>query len=345
MKRPHTVAFSEEPLTEYEKERAQNMMRNNRVFQSLGLLEVASILSSSSNAKSKVAAHDDSDPLYEPAADDEDDIEHGVVDKVPETHAVRPTGGIRGSKRVSAGPTQPESGERVMTRKRAREQTSEGDAVFAAPTQADEHEEEDIHEGKKYCEPNAMINQRSRGRSMGKGLERMSRGINSKILVVIVEGMRRPVAPMQAAKLASDGGIVLRQHMPIHPHWKDYKEDKSVLNDFVGKVSVKFSMDPNEKVVQIACADLLRGAIVDEPTAEGQDPKSATEAVVAVLPKSKFLQNIGLQAPAPKKSATNVVHARVQEFEAEVETERQGSAALRSQIEPEESIGSFDIKV
>ncbi|CAM0146444.1 unnamed protein product [Urochloa decumbens] len=74
-------------------------------------------------------------------------------------------------------------------------------------------------------------------------------------------------------------------------------------------------------------------AIVDEPTAEGQDLKSATEAVAAVLPKSKFLQNIGLQAPAPKKSATNAVHARVQELEAEVETERQDSAALRSQIE------------
>ncbi|CAO2150286.1 unnamed protein product, partial [Urochloa humidicola] len=113
----------------------------------------------------------------------------------------------------------------------------------------------DIHEG----EPNAMVNQRSRRRSMGKGLERMSRGLNSKVPVVIVEGMRRPEAPMQAAKLASEGGIVLRQHMPIHPHWKDYKKDKSVLNDFASKVSAKFSMDPNQKAVQIACSDLLRG--------------------------------------------------------------------------------------
>ncbi|CAL5017487.1 unnamed protein product [Urochloa decumbens] len=298
-----------------------------------------------------------------------------------------------------------------------------------------------------------MINQRSRGRSMGKGLERMSRGLNSKVPVVIVEGMRRPDAPMQAAKLASEGGIVLRQHMPIHLRWKDYKEDKSVLNDFVGKVSVKFSMDPNQKAVQIACSDLLRGgqrqmrhrlkktyfddvpanqvrttsplkgmtddqwkalvemwsspkhkekclkakicrgqvkyphktgsrcyiaqayvvkqkdkykdasptaidlfnelhcssktglsepvkeaieqmkAIIAEPTEDGQDPKTATEAVLEILPKSKFLRNVGLEAPAPKKSATTVVHARVQELEAEVQAERQGSAALRCQIE------------
>ncbi|CAL4977111.1 unnamed protein product [Urochloa decumbens] len=313
-----------------------------------------------------------------------------------------------------------------MTRKRKRDQTSEGGTSGtstnveddAAPAQADEHEEGDIHEG----EPNAMINQRSRGRSMGKGLERMSRGLNSKVPVVIVEGMRRPEAPMQAAKLASEGGIVLRQHMPIHLRWKDYKEDKSVLNDFVGKVSVKFSMDPNQKAVQIACSDLLRGgqrqmrhrlkktyfddvpanqvrttsplkgmtddqwkalvemwsspkhkkqkdkykdapptaidlfnelhcssktglsepvkedieqmkAIIAEPTEDGQDPKTATEAVLEILPKSKFLRNVGLEAPAPKKSATTAVHARVQELKAEVQAERQGSAALRCQIE------------
>ncbi|CAL5066356.1 unnamed protein product [Urochloa decumbens] len=444
---------AEEPLTEYERERAQTMMRNNRVFRSLGITQLASILSNSSNAKSMGVAHEDSDPLYEPAGDEED-IEH-VVDKVPEKTVVRPTGGIRGSKRVSAGPTQQESGERVMTRKRKRDQTSEGGTSGtstnveddAAPAQADEHEEGDIHEG----EPNAMINQHSRGRSMGKGLERMSRGLNSKVPVVIVEGMRRPEAPMQAAKLASEGGIVLRQHMPIHPRWKDYKEDKSVLNDFVGKVSVKFSMDPNQKAVQIACSDLLRGgqrqmrhrlkktyfddvpasqvrttsplkgmtddqwkalvemwsspkhkekclkakvcrgqvkyphktgsrcyiaqayvvkdkykdapptvidlfnelhcssktglsepvkeaieqmkAIVAEPTEDGQDPKTATEAVLEILPKSKFLRNVGLEAPAPKKSATIAVHARVQELEAEVQAEMQGSAALRCQIE------------
>lgn len=83
-----------------------------------------------------------------------------------------------------------------------------------------------------------MTNQRSRGRSMGKGLERMSRASNSKLPVVIVEGMRRPEAPMQAAKLASEGGIVLREHMPIYPRWKDYKDDESIFKDFVGKVSV-----------------------------------------------------------------------------------------------------------
>ena len=56
------------------------MMRNNQVLQSLGVTQLASILNSSSNAKSKGVAREDSGSLYEPAGDE--DIVHGVVDKV-----------------------------------------------------------------------------------------------------------------------------------------------------------------------------------------------------------------------------------------------------------------------
>ncbi|CAN6272706.1 unnamed protein product [Urochloa humidicola] len=52
---------AEEMLTEYERERSQRIMRNNRMLRCLGIPALASILNSS-NAKSK-------------------DIEHGVADK------------------------------------------------------------------------------------------------------------------------------------------------------------------------------------------------------------------------------------------------------------------------
>ncbi|CAN6234687.1 unnamed protein product [Urochloa humidicola] len=265
MKRPRPAEFSEEHLTDYERVRAQTMMRNSRVFRSLGIAEVASILNKNLNAKSKGVVRDDPDPLYEPAGE-EDDTEDGVLAKVSET-GVRPTGGTRGSKRVLAGPNQQGLGERVMTRKRARDQLSseggtdgsneEDDAAAiapAAPAQVDEPEEMDILEGA----PNAMINQRSRGRSMGKGLDKMCHGLNSKLPVVILEGKRRPEAPLQAAKLASESGLVLRHHMPIYTHWKEYKKDDSILTDFMGKVSAKFSMDTNDTAVKKACADLLK---------------------------------------------------------------------------------------
>ncbi|CAN6231496.1 unnamed protein product [Urochloa humidicola] len=74
-------------------------------------------------------------------------------------------------------------------------------------------------------------------------------------------------------------------------------------------------------------------AIMAEPTEKGQDPKSAIDAVAEVLPKSKFLRNVGLEVPGPKKSSTTVVHARVHELEAEIQAEREGAEALRCQIE------------
>ena len=49
-----------------------------------------------------------------------------------------------------------------------------------------------------------------RNRSMGRELDRISRGLCTKIPIHVTEGKRRPEAPMQAAKLASEGGIILR---------------------------------------------------------------------------------------------------------------------------------------
>ena len=76
---------------------------------------------------------------------------------------------------------------------------------------------------------------------MCKELDRITRGLNAKISVHIVEGKKRPEAPMQAAKLASEGGIVLRQHIPILPHWKDYKKNEAYLSNYMGKVAVSLS--------------------------------------------------------------------------------------------------------
>jgi hypothetical protein len=70
-----------------------------------------------------------------------------------------------------------------------------------------------------------LITQRSRGRSMGRDLDRICHGLNSKMPLVIAKGKRRPDAPMQAAKLASEGGIILREHIPIYTHWKEYKKE------------------------------------------------------------------------------------------------------------------------
>lgn len=82
-----------------------------------------------------------------------------------------------------------------------------------------------------------------RGASMGIELDSITRGLGTRIPVVIKEGKRRPEAPMQAAKLASEGGIIVRQHVPILTSWKEYKNDKvqfkDQLDNFIGKLSVR----------------------------------------------------------------------------------------------------------
>jgi hypothetical protein len=74
----------------------------------------------------------------------------------------------------------------------------------------------------------------------GKELDRISRGLNTKIAVHVADGYCRPEAPMQAAKLASEAGFALRDHIPILPRWKDYKDDnnKDLLANYQGKIAV-----------------------------------------------------------------------------------------------------------
>jgi hypothetical protein len=70
------------------------------------------------------------------------------------------------------------------------------------------------------------------------GLERLTKGLGSKVRIKISEGMKRPVNHVQAAKLASECGLIARSHLPIFPHFKEYKKDKNLVKDFIGKVSV-----------------------------------------------------------------------------------------------------------
>jgi len=59
---------------------------------------------------------------------------------------------------------------------------------------------------------------------MGLGLQRLNRARRGKLQVVITEGHIRPVVPLVAAKFASECNIIVRNHVPILPHWKLYKK-------------------------------------------------------------------------------------------------------------------------
>ncbi|TVU51755.1 hypothetical protein EJB05_03199, partial [Eragrostis curvula] len=154
--------------------------------------------------------------------------------------ATSPVTGRRGSKRVLAPPQEVPR----LTRQRGRELSA------ANPV---EGTKEDITQEEIRTTPKGT------GRS-GKDLERINKGMDKKLAIHISEGKKRPEVPLQAAKLATKGGIVLRRHIPVLPHRKMYRDERERehLVNYINKVFVQFSMDTTSKPVILACADMMK---------------------------------------------------------------------------------------
>ncbi|XBI98936.1 hypothetical protein VPH35_019111 [Triticum aestivum] len=70
----------------------------------------------------------------------------------------------------------------------------------------------------------------------GKGLERITKSLGSKVPIQIAEGMIRLEKPLQAAKLASECGLVAKSHLPVLPHFKLYKKMLVYWRTTLGKL-------------------------------------------------------------------------------------------------------------
>ncbi|WVZ52642.1 hypothetical protein U9M48_003682 [Paspalum notatum var. saurae] len=219
----------EAPLRDYDRIRAESMVRNNHILRSLGV-GAAKAMMNKITPMSKVPNCEDSDPLYPPR----DDESHSEEISDQDTHPVHTKGSAKGSKRVMV--TEPPA---RITRQRTRE---------LSPTE------------ENALLPMNQVSGMKKGRVLrvGRDLDRISRGLNSKIPVILLEGKKRPEAPMQAAKLASEAEITLRNHIPILPHWKLYKKEKAMRQDFREKVAGPFIMEITKKEVKVACKDLLK---------------------------------------------------------------------------------------
>jgi len=66
----------------------------------------------------------------------------------------------------------------------------------------------------------------------------MTKAMGRRMPIAVAEGKRRPHEPFQAAKFASEAGVIIRDKVPVLTHWKDYKRDDRYYKDFVGKLSV-----------------------------------------------------------------------------------------------------------
>jgi hypothetical protein len=49
---------------------------------------------------------------------------------------------------------------------------------------------------------------------------------------------KRPQDPVQATKLASEAGVIIRESIHVLPHWKKYKKDDVHYKAFEGQLVV-----------------------------------------------------------------------------------------------------------
>ena len=59
---------------------------------------------------------------------------------------------------------------------------------------------------------------KSRPRTRGIMLDKMSKSLGVMMRISVAEGNRRPHDPVQAAKFASEAGVVVRKEVPILMH-------------------------------------------------------------------------------------------------------------------------------
>uniref|UniRef100_J3KUE6 Transposase Tnp1/En/Spm-like domain-containing protein n=1 Tax=Oryza brachyantha TaxID=4533 RepID=J3KUE6_ORYBR len=244
--------------------RARNIMRNNRFANQLGIRKLAQIFQSSIAKKKAVGNMIGKKSKAMLLGED-----------VANTGDCVTTGTGRTSKRVLA----PENLEETMrcTRQRAMKQVSttsliEATEVGLEPDLSTNHNQGDTSNTEQgnltlstELEPMGLSTTEQanrqvepRGNSMGKEIDSISRGLGTMIPIIVKKGKRRPEAPMQAAKLALESGIIIRQHIPIYPSWTDYKKDSSQLDNLKGKLKGKFSIDIHNDPVIAAVEDILR---------------------------------------------------------------------------------------
>ncbi|CAN6216561.1 unnamed protein product [Urochloa humidicola] len=101
----------------------------------------------------------------------------------------------------------------------------------------------------------------NRGTNMGHGLQRLSRAQRGKLRIEITEGHQRPLVPLVASKFATECNIIVRNHIPVFTHWKEYKRDSQWFTSFCSFLRAKFEINTNDPIVKKACLQMMKDAV------------------------------------------------------------------------------------
>ncbi|KAE8805746.1 hypothetical protein D1007_18090 [Hordeum vulgare] len=273
------------------------MMRNNRIFQSLGIDAIVLMIRKTNdvhqgktNGVQEGSGVISDDPEYNPKEDAV--VVHKTVKTLKESRTKRPSVKKTASKnrksseasvamppgRVMAPPTgqtkrilKPDEPDRVTRQKATmaaamdHQESPLGMDFENSMEMRDEFSPMDeettlcMDESGTVCvrlRRDAMTN-KHRLRE-GKGLERITKALGTKVPIQIAQGMKRPEKPLQATKFASECGLVARSHLPVLPHFKEYKNNATLVEDYIGKVVANFEINTDSETIKYACKYVLQ---------------------------------------------------------------------------------------
>ncbi|KAH0643999.1 hypothetical protein KY290_034881 [Solanum tuberosum] len=95
-----------------------------------------------------------------------------------------------------------------------------------------------------------------RGKTRGKGLEKMKKAMGSKMKIDIPVGKGRPTKPVQSAKLSNELGIIARNFISLPNKWKELtREDRDAA---LIRCHERFEINLDEHYVKDSCKDILK---------------------------------------------------------------------------------------
>ena len=69
-------------------------------------------------------------------------------------------------------------------------------------------------------------------------LDKLTKAMGTRMPISVAEGNLRPHEPVQAAKFASEAGVIVRSQVPTLTHWNQYREQTEHFDGFMGRLSV-----------------------------------------------------------------------------------------------------------
>uniref|UniRef100_A0A0E0EVA7 Uncharacterized protein n=1 Tax=Oryza meridionalis TaxID=40149 RepID=A0A0E0EVA7_9ORYZ len=172
-----------------------------------------------------------------------------AIKKKLATKHTMPPGSTRSSSKASAPSDQPTG---VETRSSKRQLSTE---------QVEDKQEQLLQGSENIDAPTARARRNPRPPTKGVMLDRMTGAMGRRLPIVVCEGMKRPEKPVQAAKLASEAGVIIRAEVPIFTHWKEYKDNGSHFNNFLGKLAGRLAVNKDDKATQNACTNVFQSGI------------------------------------------------------------------------------------